>query len=201
MALAFDTLARLGPDAIQLTPGNLVTEDFEGHVLRSGLPFRTHHGFHFGARKVAVWSEQGRCLVGSHSVHPSELGLLEDPHAGPALETMYPGEALGTGEALERAMQDGLRLAVDTSHLYIQHCQGVLPAQTWRKLMDYERIVEVHVSDNDGRRDTHRPIGPDTFGLDWARARALAGTPVILESYFHKLDEDQRRRQLDRLRG
>jgi sugar phosphate isomerase/epimerase len=201
MSMAFDSLRKLGPMGIQLTPGNLVTEDFEQQVARSGLAVRTHHGFSFTSRKTAVWGEDGRCLVDSQSVHPDKRGLPAEPLSGPALETMYPGESLGTGEELERAMREGRRLAVDVSHVYIQTCQGVISAQTWRRLMDYERIVEVHVSANDGRSDSHRPIGPDTFGLDWAKAKGAAGTPVILESYFHKLDEDQRRRQLDRLRG
>jgi hypothetical protein len=199
MALAFDTLRPLTPHGLQLTPGNLVTEDFEGHVLRAGLPFRTHHGFSFTARKQPVWDEANRCLVPSDSVHPGPLGLPEQTPLGPALETMYPGEALGTGPELERAMAERRRLAVDISHVFIQHEQGVISARTWRLLMDYEHIVEVHASANDGRKDLHRPLTQDTFGLAWARARTRAGTPLVYESYLHKLDDDTRKRQIDLL--
>lgn len=201
MSMAFDTLLRLAPEGIQLTPGNIVTDDFEGHVARSGLPVRTHHGFCFVARRQPVWSADGRCLVASDSVHPGPLGIPDDPRSGPVLETMYPGEALGTGETLEQAMRERRPLAVDVSHLHIQHAQGVLDAPTWRALIDYEHIVEIHVSANDGRKDLHHPIASDTFGLAWARARLNAGVPVIFESYLHKLDEDTRRRQIDLLRS
>ncbi|MBX2798682.1 MAG: hypothetical protein KTR31_13455 [Myxococcales bacterium] len=197
MAAAFDALCALQPDGIQLTPGNLPTPSFHDHVHRCAVPTRTHHGFAFDARRQPVWID-GRCVVSADSVHPTPGMQLP---VGPALETMYPGHPLGDDDALQHAMADGLRLAVDVSHAFIGMSQGVLTDRVWRRLMDYDRIVEVHVSANDGRHDTHRPIEPDTFGLDWAREREQAGVPVVLESYFHKLDRGERQRQLDICRG
>ena len=94
----------------------------------------------------------------------------------PILETMYPGYALGDGAALEDAMARRLRLAVDVSHLLMQREQGCLSAATLARVLDYDRIAEIHVSANDGRRDLHAPLAADTFGLAWA-ARASPSSP------------------------
>src|SRR5689334_18187506 len=101
MGNALEQLLELGPDGVQLTPGNLPTEDFAARL--SEVAHRTHHGFTFRALRTRdVWSTDGRCLVQSDSVHPPAA-----THAGaqsflereelPVLETMYPGYALGTG--------------------------------------------------------------------------------------------------------
>jgi len=57
------------------------------------------------------------------------------------------------------------------------------------------------VSANDGRRDLHRPLGADEFGLDWARERLAGGDPVVLECYMHKLSDAERRAQIDLVRS
>lgn len=201
MALAFEALARLGPDAVQLTPGNPPTRGFT-----PSLPVRTHHGFAFDAWKRPVWAEDGRCLVDSDSVHPP-VGAGDAwwrwvlaQEAPPVLETMYPGNGLGTGAALDQAMDAGLALAVDVSHVFIQFHAGVIGARTWARLQDYGRIAEVHVSQNPGTTDAHQPLTANAFGLAWAKAKLKAGTPVILESYFHRLSHDRRRAQVDLVR-
>jgi sugar phosphate isomerase/epimerase len=206
MARAFDELAALGC-GIQLTPGNLPGDDGAGHVARSGVPTRRHHGFAYGARRTPVWSDGGACLVPSESVHPPEDGectgdwraWYERASAPPILEVMYPGHALGTGEDVERAMDDGVPLAVDVSHAYIQLTQGAMHERTWRRLRDYERIAEVHVSANDGAHDIHQPLRADAFGLAWARERLTGGDAVVLECYMHKLSAAERRAQLELL--
>lgn len=115
---------------------------------------------------------------------------------------MYPGCPLGDGAALDAAMQAGVRLAVDVSHIFIQREQGVMGERTWAKLQDYALVDEIHVSANDGRRDRHAPLTADAFGLDWARRRAReASAPVILECYMHKLTDAERRRQIEIVRG
>ena len=111
-------------------------------------------------------------------------------------ETMYPGYALGTGAELDWAMDAGLRLAVDVSHLHMQCTQGVLSEAAARRLFDYDRIAEVHVSANDGTRDAHRPLERDSYGLGWARARMRAGCPTVLECYMHRLDDVDRVQQI-----
>ncbi len=194
MDRAFAELAQLGVGGIQLTPGNMPTAGFADRVARSGLATRTHHGFSYDAfRTREVWAADGTCNVTSTSVHPPRAGAFV---TGGVLETMYPGWELGDGDALEAAMARGQWLAVDISHLHIQRTQRLLGDATLARILDYDRIAEVHVSANDGRRDLHAPLAPTTFGLDWARAK-LADTPVILECYFHHLSINQRRAQIE----
>jgi hypothetical protein len=207
MRAAFDELAPLA-DGVQLTPGNHPTPAFARHVA----PFatRTHHGFDPERRATRVWAADGTCLARSSSVHPPEDGEID--HEGflrvldgaaqvPCLETMVPGHRLGNGAELAAAMDRGLALAVDVSHLFIQTTAGVLDESTLRRLLDYDRIAEVHVSANDGKRDLHAPLDASTFGLAWARERLLAGTPVVLECYMHRMSRDDRRRQIDHVKG
>ena len=207
MQTAFDTLAPLA-DGIQLTPGNVPTPGFALHVARSGVPIRTHHGFAWTTRLRPVWPDDGACLTAAMSVHPPEGDtsiweerMATDHALWPLVEVMYPGEALGDDAAVTRAMDLGVRLAVDISHMHIQRTQGAMSDATWRRLMDYPHIGEVHVSANDGRSDAHRPVTPETFGLDWAKAKSKQGVPLVLECYMHRLDEDARRRQIDIVRG
>ncbi|MBA3500785.1 MAG: hypothetical protein M4D80_18100 [Myxococcota bacterium] len=203
MQAAFDELARLGA-GIQLTPGNIPTRAFREHVVASRVTTRRHHGFTFDARKTETWID-GACAVDSESVHPPLAGAawrpwLERAPAPPIVEVMYPGYELGTGDEVEAAMTDGITLAVDVSHVYLQRMAGVMTDATWRRLADYDRIAEVHVSANQGRADTHRPLTRETFGLDWIRERVANGDDVILECYMHKLDDEQRQHQMELLR-
>ncbi|MEO8699125.1 MAG: hypothetical protein ABI867_03745 [Kofleriaceae bacterium] len=202
MARAFDELAAFGV-GIQLTPGNLPTVGFADHVARSQVTTRRHHGFSFDARKQAVWSAAGTCLVASESVHPPQDGecAVWSTAAQPILEVMYPGYALGTGDAVERAMAARVPLAVDISHVHIQRTQGVMTDRVWRQLAAYDRIEEVHASANAGRHDTHDVMREATFGLAWARERLVAGTPVIVECYMHRLSAGEREGQLELLRS
>jgi len=117
------------------------------------------------------------------------------------VETMYPGRGLGTAAELETAMDLGVRMAVDISHLYIQKCKGVLSAATEARLLDYDKIAEIHISACDGRGDQHRPLQGNEEWLSWALARMAEGVPTILESYMHRLDKDQRKRQIALVRG
>lgn len=127
-------------------------------------------------------------------------GVLDEAkRAGWALETMYPGQLLGTGAELRRAMAAGAGLAVDVSHLWIQRCSGVLDDADLRAVLDYDGIVEVHLSENDGRSDWHGLVSKDTFLLEWARGKGADGVPLVWESYLHGVDADTVRRQLDLL--
>jgi sugar phosphate isomerase/epimerase len=202
---AFDELAALGVDGVQLTPGNAPTLGFARHCLDSEVVTRTHHGFAPAAMRIEVWDDQFNPRGDWHSVHPpraADEDWLPAPHVDVCLETMYPGYPLGSGSALDAAMGDGVRLAVDVSHVFIQQEQGVMADATWRRLQDYERIEEIHLSANDGRRDRHAPLSSATFGLEWAQRRsAQTSTPLVLECYMHKLDATQRLMQIEIARG
>jgi hypothetical protein len=209
MRQAFDELSAWGT-GVQLTPGNEPTAGFFQHVSSTRVPTRTHHGFSFERRATRVWSDDGACLSSSDSVHPPKVGTpaaarfnewLEANGRTRVLETMYPGYCLGTGPELERALALGVRLAVDVSHLFIQRTAGVLDEGTLRRVLDTPTLVEVHVSQNDGRHDAHRPLRRDSFELGWARERLAAGTPVIYEAYLHVLSDGARSRQLELVRS
>lgn len=64
-----------------------------------------------------------------------------------------------------------------------------------QRLLDYERVAEVHVSTSREARDTPK-LEAATWGLDWARDRLARGTPVILECYMHKLSREERLEQV-----
>ena len=209
MRAAFAELRPLA-DGVQLTPGNLPTPSFADETRASAVTLRTHHGFSFTQRAREVWRADGSCAATSDSVHPPRAEhaaapgfLARLPSLPPeiVLETMYPGYCLGDDASLLAAMALGRALAVDVSHVHIARAAGTLAPSTWARLQDYARVVEVHLSANDGRADTHRPLTRDTFGLDWARARARAGTPLVVECYLHRLSPDERRRQIDHARG
>ncbi|MBD2452183.1 hypothetical protein H6G76_34790 [Nostoc sp. FACHB-152] len=206
MQSAAAELLSFGVCGLQLTPGLVPTEKFHSWLEERQVKVRTHHGFHWQRMRAKVWSETADCLVVSDSVHPP---LKDDLCAGIwqhraecgdynhlILETMYPGYCLGNGEELLWAMDLGLKLAVDVSHIYLQLCQSSLEPKIWRKLQNYELIQELHLSANSGKADSHQPITKKTFGLDWIRERSSDGTFVILESYIHRLSLEERQQQL-----
>jgi len=65
-----------------------------------------------------------------------------------------------------------------------------------RRLLDYQRVAEVHVSTSQGPRDTHAKLASTTWGVEWAREHLAKGTPVILECYMHKLSHEERLEQV-----
>lgn len=205
MESAFDELCALSPNGVQLTAGNAPTYDFEEHVFASGMSTRTHHGFSKAAYRQNVWTE-GHELTGYwNSVHPPKKAAenwLPQIETDIIFETMYPGYPIGNGDMIDAAMTSGLALAVDVSHIFIQLEQGAMQDKTWKRLQEYSRIEEIHVSANDGRRDSHQQITANTFGLEWVSDRTQTDQiPVVLESYFHKLSHDERILQMDIVRG
>lgn len=70
MQEAFDELAALDVEGLQLTPGNAPTSGFAEHVRRHEGRTRTHHGFSPNALRVDVWDAQGQLKGRWDSVHP-----------------------------------------------------------------------------------------------------------------------------------
>ena len=106
-----------------------------------GIPVRFHHGYAEHGRWREVYTKDGSPLLGGEgwSVHPpsSLPGPLEEwleKMVGIPIETMYPGQPLGTEEDLLCAMQQNALLAVDISHLYIQLKSGVLSKEILNRL-------------------------------------------------------------------
>lgn len=209
--LAWEALRALAPDGIQLTPGNLPSPGFRARVEAAGVPVRMHHGFAWHAPRQEVHDTGGGPRLGGPcwSVHPPPSFVdrralarwLEDAAArGIVVETMTPGLPLGDGPDLALALDAGVSLAVDVSHLHIQRVQGAISGADEQRVLASPRVAEVHVSDNDGRSDQHRLIDARTPGLAWAVERARSGTPLVLEAYLHRLDPGARARQVQSIR-
>jgi hypothetical protein len=195
MSDAAQTLAALAPGRVglQLTPGCAPSP------IDIACPMRTHHGFTYRALRAQVW-DGGTLVWHGDSVHPPLQRQVPDDWQPPddvVLETMYPGyAALANGDQIAAAMDEGRWLAVDVAHLDIQRYHGILAPSVLRRLLNYPRIAEVHVSTSREHRDTHAKISASTWGIEWARTRLAAGTPVILECYMHKLSHEERLEQI-----
>lgn len=198
MSDAAHTLLALAPGRVglQLTPG------CAPGPMEVDCPLRSHHGFTPTALRAKVW-DGGQLLWQGDSAHPPlERHVSEDwqPPEGLILETMFPGyAALANGNQIEAAMDQGQPLAVDVAHLGIQMYHGVLSQKTIQRVLEYERVAEVHVSTSQEGRDSHSKVTDTTWGVDWARDRLANGTPVILECYMHRLSEEERLDQVARL--
>jgi hypothetical protein len=195
MSDAAQTLAALaaGRVGLQLTPGCAPS------AIDVTCPLRTHHGFTHRALRAQVW-DGGTLVWQGDSVHPPLERQVPDDWQPPddvVLETMYPGyAALSNGDQIAAAMDEGRWLAVDVAHLDIQRYHGILAPSVLRRLLNYPHIAEVHVSTSREHRDTHAKISASTWGIEWARTRLAAGTPVILECYMHKLSHEERLEQI-----
>jgi hypothetical protein len=198
MSDAAETLSALAPGRIglQLTAGCAPSP------INIDCPMRTHHGFTYQALRARVWDD-GNLVWHGESVHPPRDSEVPEGWQQPddvVLETMYPGyAALASGDQIAAAMDAGRWLAVDIAHLGIQMFHGILDQTVLRRLLDYQRIAEVHVSTSRESRDTHAKLTDTTWGVEWARAKLVAGTPVILECYMHKLSHEERLEQVARM--
>lgn len=87
------------------------------------------------------------------------------------VEGLYPSEATGwlmsSFEDYRTVMGSGARYAIDLSHWQIiARKEGRLELGLLEDLLTHPRCLEIHVSDNDGKRDNHRPLARKTFWID-----------------------------------
>jgi hypothetical protein len=185
-------LLELGVDGLQLTPGCAPCVGFKESL--TGTTYRTHHGFSWVALRKQVWSSSNELLSTPDSVHPPKSYVDLTKYPEQVFEVMYPGYYLGTGSEVELAMEQGVYLAVDISHVFIQVSSGAMSLSTWSRLKSYEKVKEIHVSANNGITDSHKPLTKDSFGLSWLADRREL--PVVLECYMHRLDKSERLEQI-----
>lgn len=198
---AATNLLGLGFSALQLTPGCVPQRELE--ELLAGVTTSTHHGWSPRAMRRPVWRDQA-LVTDADSIHPPlarDAGWFWelDPETLPIIEVMYPSYTLGSGSEIRRAMDAGMKLAVDVSHLWIQLSSNACTKADIDALLAYANIAEIHVSHNDGTRDSHSPLTLDSYGLSWAAERS--DVPVVFEGYLHRLTDQQRREQVDLLRS
>ena len=99
------------------------------------------------------------------------------------LPTVSSGQNLLDNLAdVEQFLQDApdLKLVIDLAHLNLWHDTSI-PEKLSLLNLPPERILEVHVSDNDGKRDIHSRITNDTWWVPW-RDRIPPSVPIVLES-------------------
>jgi hypothetical protein len=195
---AYKDLLLLQPDGIQLTAGNLPTNNFKNEV---NIPYKYHHAFEWTKRKGTVYDDNFKPIIkdNDHSIHPPFAKINFNKWIESCndiiLETMYPGYLLGNGDEIEIAMLLNKRLAVDISHVHIMKTQGVITNSQINKLLNYDNIVEIHISHNNGKYDTHSPICKNTPFLHWIKERT--NVLFVYESYLHKLNLCERLSQLE----
>jgi len=78
-----------------------------------------------------------------------------------AVEGLYPTQGdellVSTWQEYQCVLESGVPFALDLSHLNIlAHQTGRQELSLVREMLASERCIEVHVSDNDGRGDTHQ---------------------------------------------
>jgi len=210
---AAQELLRLEIDGLPLTPGNFPSVGFKEWLPQQKILIRTHHGFNWQGLRQRVWDSKANCLVSADSIYPPQIksnatqaGIEkiwqqkaeQGNYQNILLETIYAGYLLGSDREINWAMEIGLNLAVDVSHIYIQLCQGSLNFSTWQRLQEYPNIGKFHLSANNGNGDIHQPLTKDTFGLDWVRDRSANNLeiPIILECYMHRLTFTERQQQV-----
>ncbi|BAU16110.1 hypothetical protein LEP3755_66770 (plasmid) [Leptolyngbya sp. NIES-3755] len=121
-----------------------------------------------------------------------------------AVETMYPDRLNPTQQyflqnsiEVKQLLQDlpMIDLVIDLAHLHLWQTETIA-----QKLQLFElaadRLLEIHVSDNDGLRDLHTSITEATWWIPYI-AQFPAEVPIVLESRMNHQTAVQIQHQLD----
>ncbi|KRH95740.1 MULTISPECIES: sugar phosphate isomerase/epimerase family protein [Cylindrospermopsis] len=109
------------------------------------------------------------------------------------VETMYPTPPnswnyylLDNSWELTRFCEElpEMKIVVDLAHVNIWRNQSLSEKLEWLKLPS-ERILEIHISDNDGKRDIHSPITDSTWWVPYA-AQIPRAIPIVIESRLNR---------------
>lgn len=129
--------------------------------------------------------------------------LCGDRHIRLAVETMYPNSAVEGSQYLlqnaaqvEQLLQDlpELDLVIDMAHLHIWKTESI--AQKLQLLDRFaDRLLEIHISDNDGQRDSHTTISDRTWWLSYTQMFP-PDVPIVLESRMNRQSIEQVRQQV-----
>lgn len=110
------------------------------------------------------------------------------------VETMYPTlPSSGKENLLDNADEvlqfckaaNQIKIVLDLAHLNIWHHYSQKAKLQWLELSP-ERLLEIHISDNDGRQDIHSRITPHTWWVSQI-AQFPIGIPIVLESRLNRL--------------
>lgn len=102
------------------------------------------------------------------------------------------------GALLQTLPSSNLGILLDTGHLNVTaHTLGFNPLDFVERIAPYVRGLHVH--DNDGSADTHRPAEAGGWVLEVLRRPQFAGLPIVVEARFDSLAD--LRSHVDWLRG
>lgn len=83
-------------------------------------------------------------------------------------------------------------LVLDASHLYIGWSGGVWTDQDIYDLLMYAPAKEIHISENDGRRDLHRPLSERHKVSEWVDGLLGRFEYTVLEGKYRLENNDNR---------
>ncbi|HEY9645317.1 MAG TPA: TIM barrel protein [Chroococcidiopsis sp.] len=135
----------------------------------------------------------------------AQLGqLCRDRGIQFGVETMYPTPSeeaqqylLQNETQVAQFLEDmpDIALVVDMAHLNIWRTPTI--SEKLQILQTaHDRILEIHISDNDGYRDTHSTIGDRTWWIPYIPLFP-AHTPLVLESRMNHQSAEQVQKQID----
>jgi sugar phosphate isomerase/epimerase len=122
------------------------------------------------------------------------------------VETMYPAlptspiqNLLNNSQEVTNFLRDAasVKLVIDLAHLNIWHHDNWEQKLQWLKLPP-EKILEIHISDNDGFRDIHSRITSKTWWI--SAVKFPTGVPIVLESRLQGLSAGEIREECGRVR-
>lgn len=159
-------------------------------LVINGITAYSVHGGHFPtgtdrAKAYATFLENVHCLHQLASTRGIVLGV----------ETMYPTlptsgkeNLLDNASEVAQFCQDApqVKIVLDLAHLNIWHHHSKEAKLQWLKLLPPERLLEIHISDNDGRHDIHSRITQKTWWVSQI-AQFPSGVPFVLESRLNRL--------------
>ncbi|WP_225225986.1 hypothetical protein [Komarekiella delphini-convector] len=105
----------------------------------------------------------------------------------PTLPNITVENLLDNASEVAQFCQDApqVKIVIDLAHLNIWHHKSGVALNQWLGLSP-ERLLEIHISDNDGRQDTHSRITSDTWWLSHI-TQFPDGVPIVLESRLNRL--------------
>lgn len=138
-------------------------------------------------------------------LHVEQLGqLCSDRGIRLGVETMYPAQLDSTSQYLlqntaqvEQLLQDlpQVALVVDMAHLNIWK-KETIPEKLQLLGLASDRLLEIHISDNDSYRDSHTAISKHTWWVPHA-ATFPPNVAIVLESRMNRQSVEQVRQQVE----
>lgn len=200
---AYNKLLKLKPDGIQLTPGNKVSSGFKNYQT---IPYRLHHTFSWTKVKEPIYDNNGKIcreILENQSIHPPVIKDYKNTFkfwlsqiTTEIIELMFPTYYGGNDEEINAILDANFKIAVDISHLFICKTKSSISDNTLKRILNYQNILEIHISQNTGSRDSHDPINKKCPFIDWASERGQE-IPLIFESYLFRLSEKEQLNQVE----